>query len=93
MSASIWAYTGIGFLVGLYFLWVVVTEIRLWNYAKSILALEGNARYQHDQLQHLQRSVSEYQKDNADLKLENTLLKSMKGAKTKSKKKKGKRKR
>ncbi len=57
MSAQLWIYTGAAFFMGGFILWVVITEIRLWNYAKAILYLEGRARMQAEQSNMVQRQI------------------------------------
>ncbi len=91
MMPAIWILIGAGVLMGALILWVIITEIRLYNLAQKAIFAESNIRYQHEQVLSLNRSVIEYQKENGDLKLENTLLKSINVTKSKGKRKKGKR--
>lgn len=87
MSVDIWIYTGAGFLVGVHVLWIFVTEIRLWNYAKSILHLEARARIAMEQISVTQRTF--YNLDQRTAHLRGGGLVYRRKAKTK----KGKRKR
>lgn len=54
MSAQLWIYTGIGLFLGGHILWIVITELRLWNFAKSALFQEGQIRSLHDRIETLQ---------------------------------------
>lgn len=83
MSAQIWIYTGGGFLVGIYLLWVVVAEIRLWNYAKAILHLEGQLRFAMEQVGVTQKQVFDIDNRTAHL--------ATRAPRKKAKRKKGKR--
>lgn len=61
MSAELWVYTGVGVFLGICILWIVVTEIRLWNYAKTILHLENQARVHMEQISITQRQIYDMQ--------------------------------
>ncbi len=66
MNLPIWAYICIGAYLGICALWLIVTEIRLWNYAKTILHLEAQARIHMEQISITQREVFHLDGTNAE---------------------------